>query len=143
MSEENAALVHHWFEEVWNNRRIYLIEELLAEDSITHGLTDVQGNIPAGREGFRSLFYAFIGAFPNLKITVEDIISEDERVVARCTVRGTHRGDGLGVPPTDISVEFTGLCLMKIKDGKIAEAWNQFDFMDMYQQLGALSLTLG
>jgi steroid delta-isomerase-like uncharacterized protein len=143
MSEENVALIQHWFEEVWNNRRVYLIEELLAEDSIAHGLTDIAGNIPRGHEGFKQLFYALTSAFPNLKIIVEDIISENDNVVARCTVKGTHRGDGLGVAPTDKLVEFTGLCMMRVKEGRIAEAWNQFDFMDMYQQIGALSLTLG
>jgi len=143
MSEENVALIHHWFEEVWNNRREYLVGELLTEDSIAHGLTDVHGNTPRGPEGFKQLFYAFVNAFPNLRITVEDIICQDNRVVVRCTVKGTHRGYGLGVAPTDKLVEFTGLCLMRIENGRIAEVWNQFDFMDMYQQLGALSLTLG
>jgi steroid delta-isomerase-like uncharacterized protein len=143
MSEENVAIVHRWFDEVWNNRREYLIDELLSEDSIAHGLMDVSGQALRGHEGFKNLFYAFSTAFPNLRIIVEDTISDRDLVVARCTVKGTHRGDGLGVAPTDQQVEFAGLCMMRLRDGKITEVWNQFDFMNMYQQLGVLSLTLG
>ncbi len=143
MSEENIAIVRRWFDQIWNERREDLIGELLSEETIAHGLTDVSGKTLRGHDGFKNLFYAFNTAFPDLRISVEDVVSERDMVVARCTVRGLHRGEGLGVPPTNKSVEFTGLCMMKINDGKITEVWNQFDFMNMYQQLGVLSLTLG
>lgn len=143
MSEQNVAIVHRWFSEVWNNRREDLIPELLSVDSIAHGLKDIYGNTPTGHEGFRNLFYAFSSAFPDMHLQVEDTVSEGDLIVARCIVTGTHRGEGLGVPPTQNKVEFAGLCMMRITDGKITEVWNQFDFMNMYQQLGVLSLTLG
>jgi steroid delta-isomerase-like uncharacterized protein len=143
MSEQNVEVVHRWFKEVWSNRRVDLIEQLLSHDSIAHGLQDVSGNAPRGHEGFRNLYYAFSSAFPDLELLVEDTVAERDMVVARCTVKGTHRGDGLGVAPTLRSVEFAGLCMMRLKDGKITEVWNQFDFMNMYHQLGVLSLTLG
>jgi predicted ester cyclase len=143
MSEQNVAVVRRWFNEVWNSRREDLIPELLSSESIAHGLQDVNGNIPKGHEGFKSLFYAFSTAFPDLKLIVEDVVSERDMVVARCIVQGTHRGEGLGVDPTLRPVRFAGLCMMRVEEGKITEIWNQFDFMNMYQQLGVLSLTLG
>jgi steroid delta-isomerase-like uncharacterized protein len=143
MTEQNVAIVHRWFDEVWNNRREDLIEELLSEDSIAHGLLDVSGKAPRGHEGFKNLLYAFSNAFPDLRIIVDDVICENDFVVARCTVTGTHRGIGIGVDATGKQVNFTGLCMMKLSNGKIVEVWNQFDFINMYQQLGVLSLTLG
>ena len=61
-------------------------------------------------------------------------------MAARCTVRGRHRGDSLGIRATDSPVEFAGITIVRIRDGKIVEAWNNFDFMSMFQQLGALRL---
>lgn len=143
MSEQNVAIVQRWFGEVWNNRREDVIPELLSENSIAHGLQDVYGNTPSGHEGFKSLFFAFSNAFPDLHLQVEDTVNEGELIVARCTVTGTHLGEGLGVPPSRVRVEFAGLCMMRIREGKITEVWNQFDFMNMYHQIGVLSLTLG
>ena len=134
--------LHRWFEEVWNNRREDAIDEMAAEDVVAHGLTDEKGETVSGREGFKTLHRAFLSAYPDLKITVEDAITEGDKIAARCTVRATHAGEGLGVAPTNQPIEFTGLVIVKIKDGKIVEAWNEFDFMKMYSQVGALTLNL-
>lgn len=104
---------------------------------------DADGKGRRGPEGFRMLFGAFTTAYPDMNVMIEETVSQDDKVVVRCTVRGTHTGQGIGVPPTGNRIEFTGLCIMRIRDGKIVEAWNQYDFMSMYQQLGVLSLTLG
>ena len=95
-----------------------------------------------GPAGFKTLHRAFLAAYPDLKIEVEDTVSEGDKIAARCKVTATHLGDGLGVSPTNQPVEFTGLTIIKLKDGKIIEAWNEFDFMKMYGQLGALTLNL-
>jgi len=143
MTDLYETVAHRWFEEVWNQKREDVINELMHEDCIAHGLTDERGNSLRGPEGFKSLFRAFTQAYPDIHVTVEETVSEGDRVVARCTVTGTHTGGGIGVAPTQMPVQFTGLVLIKVKDGKFIEGWNQFDFMNMYQQLGVLSLTLG
>ena len=56
-------------------------------------------------------------------------------------MRATHTGEGIGITPTDKPVEFTGMTMVRVKDGKIVEAWNNFDFMAMFQQLGALQVS--
>jgi predicted ester cyclase len=71
-------------------------------------------------------------------VTVEDTIAEGDKVAARCTVRATHAGDGLGFAATQRAMEITGIAIVRVKDGKIIEAWNNFDFMGMFQQLGTL-----
>lgn len=139
---EYESLIHRWFEEVWNNRSEDAIDEMFAEDGVANGLNDADGNPLRGPENFKTLHRAFLSAYHDLTITVEDTVSEGDKIAARCTVRATHTGDGLGVAPTDQPVEFTGMTIVKIKDGKIVEAWNEFDFMKMYSQVGALTLNL-
>ena len=139
---EYETFIHRWFEEVWNQRSEDAIDEMFAENGVANGLNDAEGNALRGPESFKTLHRAFLSAYPDLKITVEDTISEGDKIAARCTIRATHTGEGLGVLPTDQPVAFTGLTFVKIKDGKIVEAWNEFDFMKMYSQVGALTLNL-
>jgi steroid delta-isomerase-like uncharacterized protein len=136
MSEKNKALMRRWFEEVWNQGRTDVIDELLADDVVIHGLADAAGNPVRGAEAFREFHRQFRGAFPNMNVTVEDVIAEGDRAVARCDVRGHHSGDHLGFKATNAPVEFSGIAIARIENGKIAEAWNQFDFMEMNKQLG-------
>jgi predicted ester cyclase len=73
-----------------------------------------------------------------MEVIVEDQIAEGDLVATRCTVRGKHTGDGLGIAATHAAVDFTGMTITRIADGKILEAWNNFDFMKMYRQIGTL-----
>ncbi|HKP85954.1 MAG TPA: ester cyclase [Blastocatellia bacterium] len=134
---ENKTLAHRWFEEVWNKRRADAIDEMFADEGIAHGLTDASGNELRGPENFKAFFNSFSGAFSDLQVTVEETVAEGDKLAARCTVKGTHTGDGIGLAATNQPVAFTGMCMLRIKDGKIVEAWNNFDFMTMFQQLGA------
>lgn len=136
------TLLHRWFEEVWNKGREEAIDEMLAEDIIAHGLLDEEGNTIVGIAKFKPFFRKFREAFPDIHVTVEDTVSEGNKITGLCRVRATHSGQGIGVRPTNKQIDFTGIAIIKIEDGKIIEAWNQFDFMSMYQQLGALNLIL-
>jgi len=142
MADEYENLAYRWFEEVWNKQREDAIDEMFHEDGLAHGLSGEDGGPLRGPEGFKALHRAFLETFPDLKVTVEETVCEGENIAARCTVTGTHLGEGLGVSPTETGIEFTGLAIIKVRDGKIIEAWNNFDFMSMYQQLGVLNLNL-
>jgi steroid delta-isomerase-like uncharacterized protein len=139
-TSDNVSVIRRWFEEVWNRGREEAIDELFDEEGVAHGLADETGAPLRGPKGFKPFFHRFREAFPEVEIVVEDTVSEGDRVAARCTVRGRHRGDTLGFKATDSPVEFDGICIVRIRDGKIVEAWNNFDFMSMFQQLGALRL---
>jgi steroid delta-isomerase-like uncharacterized protein len=91
-----------------------------------------------GVEAFKSFYANFRSAFPDIQIIVEDTVTEGDKVVARCRVKATHTGDGLGFPPTSRPVDFTGMCIVRVENGKIAESWNNFDFLTLFQQLGAI-----
>ena len=135
---ENKALIRRWFEEVWNKGRADAIPEMMAKDGIAHGLSEDAANPLRGPSGFLPFHAQFREAFPNIEVVVEDQIAEGDMVATRCSVRGKHTGDSLGFAATQAPVEFTGVTITRIKDGKIVEAWNNFDFMKMYRQLGAI-----
>jgi steroid delta-isomerase-like uncharacterized protein len=136
MTDRNDTIQHRWFEEVWNKGRADAIDQMLAPEIVGHGLVDSNGNEVRGVEAFKSFYESFREAFPDIKVTVEDTVAEGDKIVARCTVRATHTGEGLGVNPTNRPVEFTGMCMLRVKDGRIVESWNSFDFLTMMQQIG-------
>lgn len=136
MSEENKKLMRRWFEEVWNKGRADAIEEMFDENGIAHGLSDDPLNPIRGPRDFKPFHTLFREAFPNIVIVVEDMIAEGDKVAARCSVHGKHEGDFMGRAATQSPVQFTGIVIARIDNGKIAEAWNNFDFMKMYNQIG-------
>jgi steroid delta-isomerase-like uncharacterized protein len=138
MTTDNKELIRRWFDEVWNKGRAEAIQELFAPDGVAHGLTGAGGEPLRGPENFKPFFRTFKDAFPDIEVVVEDTIAEGDLVAARCTVRGRHHGDTLGFAATKRPVEFTGICITRWRDGQIVEAWNNFDFMAMFQQLGVV-----
>ena len=136
--EDPKALVRRWFEEVWNKGREEAIDEMFAEDGLAHGLADETGAALRGASGFKPFFRNFRSAFPDMEVLVEDAIAEGDKVAARCRVRATHTGDSLGFAATQRPMEITGMTFARVRDGKIVEAWNNFDFLSMFQQLGTL-----
>jgi predicted ester cyclase len=81
---------------------------------------------------------SFVEAFPDLRLTVEDLMAEGDRVAARVTFRGTHKGPFQGIPPTNRQVTFTSIEMNRMVDGKVAEHWVEIDLLGLLQQLGAV-----
>ncbi len=135
---KNKALLQRWFDEVWNKGREEAIGEMFADDGVAHGLSEDVNHPMRGPQQFKPFHQAFRGAFPDIHVDIEDMIAEGDKVVARCTVRGKHAGDHLGIAASQSSVDFTGIAIVRIRDGKIVEAWNNFDFMRMNRQVGLL-----
>lgn len=142
MAEEYETFMHRWFEEVWNKGREEAIDELFAEDGIGHGLPTENGEPIRGSKDFKPFYRKFREAFPNIKVVVGETVSDGERIASVCYVSGVHEGEGIGVSPTNQPIDFTGMVMIKVRDGKIVESWNCFDFMTMYSQVGALTLNL-
>ena len=136
MSEENKALFRRMFEEVINQGNISLIDELVAPDFVEH--EELPPGIPPGREAVKQMFTMFRGAFPDLNATIDDVIAEGDKVVARSTWSGTHKGEFMGIPPTGKSVSFGVIDIVRIAGGKFVEHWGQMDNMSMMQQLGVI-----
>lgn len=140
MNNAPTTVLHRWFDEVWNQGREDAIDTLMAPDAIVHGLAEGSDAEIRGPAGFKPFFRKFRTAFPDLQIAIEDAIAVGDRVAVRCTVTATHTGPGVLPAPTGKPTQFSGMCIVRVKDGKIAEGWNNFDFLSLYHQLG-LQLT--
>lgn len=138
----HAEFTKRWFDEVWNAQNADAIDEMFAEDGIGHGIYNADGSPIVGPKDYKSFHKNFITAFPDLKVTIEDVITEGDKIAVRCRVNATHCGEGIGVTPCNTPVEFTFMSIVRLENGKIAEAWNNIDFMEMYKQVGALRLDL-
>src|SRR5215467_11327377 len=93
---KGTELIRRWFGEVWNEGKEELIDELMAPDCVAHGLGHGARDL-VGTEGFKEFYTRFRGAFPDTVITVEDALSEGDRVAARWVATGTHQGEHLGL----------------------------------------------
>jgi steroid delta-isomerase-like uncharacterized protein len=125
-----------WFEEVWNKGREDAIDEMMSPYTESHGLAHPDGKEVDGMTAFRSFHKAFRSAFPDVHISVEDTVADGDKTAARCLVTGTHTGEAFaGKLPTGKSVKFYGMTMFRVKEGKIVESWNNFDFSAMYKQL--------
>ncbi len=136
MSVGNKVLVYRWYEEVWNKKRERAIDEMLSPDVILYGLTDSPTEPLRGPNAFRKYWSAMISIFPDVQVAVESTIAEDDRVAARFSLRATHSGTGLGHAPTHKSIHITGMRFCTFCDGFVVEAWNSFDLLAVYRQLG-------
>ena len=130
------AAVRQWFKEVWNEKNEQAIDRLMAPESVVHGLGGTADSPLRGPDAFKQVFHTFHNALDNIQVTVEKTLVDGEFCTALCRVRGQHRGEGFGGPPTDRDVDFTGVVIARVRDGKLVEGWNSFDFLSMYQQLG-------
>jgi len=125
MPNKNSTLTYRWFQEVWNSGRRNAIDELLDANGIVHG---IEGITTPGPEGFKVFYDSFRQQFPKVHVEVEDTVSQEDYETSRCTVTATDANNQ--------TVAFTGMTFLRIKGNKIVEAWNNFDFLSMYQQLG-------
>ena len=111
---------------------------MMATDAVAHGL-NAEGQAVHGPKEFETFQRAFLNAFPDLKVTVDDVIAEADKVALRWRVTGTLQGEGLGIQPTGRSMTITGMSIVRIRNNQIVEGWNNFDMLGMHQQLGTLS----
>ncbi len=131
---ENKELLAQYITEVWDEANLDAIRKFLSPAFKRHlspllPPVDLDGQIER-LAGFRS-------AFPDIAVTVEEVIAEGDRVVFRSTMRGTHSGEFAGIPPTGIQVTVGLLDAIRIEDGRFAEQWGGPDLYDMLRQLGA------
>lgn len=130
--EENKALVHRLIDEVSNDGKFEVLEELLSADYMEHAGPP---GLPPGREAFKQLVLVFRNAFPDWRFTIEAAVAEGDRVAIRGTGRGTHQGSFLHFPATGKQVEMQAMHIFRIDGGKIVARWGQPDIMGLMQQI--------
>jgi steroid delta-isomerase-like uncharacterized protein len=133
--EKNVALMKHLYNEVFNKGNIALIDELISPDFREH---EEFAGFPPDREGVKQFFIMFRNAFPDLTVTIEEIAAIGDKVWTYITLRGTHKGEFMGIPASDKKIEVKAFDLVRIVNGKATDHWGLTDAMTMMQQLGAL-----
>lgn len=131
--ESNKALVRRFLEEVPGKGNMAAVDELALPGLMLHVPLPEQ---TPGAEGMKDIAFVCRNAFPDLKITIEDMIAEGDRVVCRFTTRGTNSGQFMGMPPTGRKIALSGIEIFRIENEKIAEIWGQADLLGLMQQLG-------
>ena len=135
-TEANKALVRHFWEDHLNTGNATLCEKDFAPDAVNHDPNSPP--VPPGPEGITQLITLYRTAFPDLTVSVEDMIAEGDEVAYRLTFRGTHKGGLMGKPATGRQVTYTGTGIDRVVNGTIAEMWLNFDALGMLQQIGAV-----
>ncbi len=130
MSEANKQLLKRWFEQVWNQKRESAIDEMLSEHGKSYGFPETD-SVLVGPDAFKAIHRTFRGAFPDVRVEIEDIIAEGDRVAIRWHASMTHLGDHLGFAASGKKAAMPGSSFAIVEDGKIVEGWNYMDFQAM------------
>jgi steroid delta-isomerase-like uncharacterized protein len=140
-TEQNKTIVRRYFEEVINEGRFEVADELFAPTFGGRGSMSGAHELHSlsGPENAKRTARAFRSAFPDIHFTVDELIAEGDRVVVHVTFRGTHQGDYMGIPATGKAVQVTGVELARLANGQISEAgWHYMDELGLLKQLGVL-----
>ena len=138
-AETNKAISRRFFDEVWNKGNLTTLDEILAKDHFNSGPGNLPG-LPAGPEGGKQVITLYRNAFPDVHFTIDEQLTEGEKVVTRWTAHGTHQGELQGLPATGKTSTVSGIAIDRFVDGKIAETWGLFDYFSMMQQLGVIPM---
>ena len=134
--EQNKAIIRRVWDEMTNQRKLDLVDELFADDYVVH--VNVPGmEVIRGRDAFKQALPALYTAFPDLHETIEDMVAEGDKVVARLATSGGHSGEWRGIPPTGKQWTNTGVYFLRLSGGKIVELSSLFDELNHVTQLGA------
>jgi len=134
MSEENKIIVLRFYQEVMNQGKVELLDEIMAADFRDHGET-LFGS-PQGREVLKAGILGARSLLSDLTVQIHDILGDGELVGVRGIMRCTQQGPFLGVDPSGNELSWTGLAIFRVVDGRLTERWFNSDSLSIVQQLG-------
>ncbi len=135
ISQHNKNVVRQFYAEVWDRGNVEFAREVFADDYVRHDLRPT--NAGTGWKGQATIARDFRRAFPDLSMTVDLVLAEDDLVAARWTAEGTFSGPWGDVQPTGRRATFSGVNIFRLHDGKVVEIWNHRDDLGLMQQVGA------
>jgi len=134
--ERNKAIMRRMIEEIWNQGRLEVADELFSADHFSPSAPD----LPKGPESVKMLAGMFRQAMPDYHMTIDMIVADENQVAARFTQSGTHSGAPLmGMQPSGKKATWTEIGVLRIQDGKIVKSWYEVDMLSMINQLTAKS----
>ncbi len=133
--EQNNAICRKMYSGAWNDGKLELLDQYIAPNGLDHSPLSTE----TGTAGFKKIITTFRNAMPGLKMTIEDEIYNKDRVVHRWKVQGKHTGAPLfGVPASGKEITLTGVSILRMENGKIAERWTNLDQFGLLSQLGVI-----
>ena len=136
MLADNKAIVRRLYEEVWNKRRLELVNEIVSPSHALHIHNAADSSI--GPEAYKGQVTLFLKGFPDLSFSIEDVVAEQEKVVVSWNISGTHEGEFMGIPATHKKVSVDGITIHHIVNGKIMDSYVSWDALGMMQQFGVV-----
>jgi steroid delta-isomerase-like uncharacterized protein len=137
--EVNKTLSRRLVAEAWNQGKIEVVDEIVADDFVLHEPTAPERR---NRDDYKQWIAESRMAFPDLQITVDDELVDGQQIVTRWTVRGTHQGNLVqptgAIPPTGRQIKFTGITIARYANGKLVEGWQEGDTLGLMTQLGII-----
>jgi len=135
MSEQYKTAARNLIEKGFNQKDMSAFEAYFSTNLKDHALPP---GIPEGFEGRKMFYSAMLAAFPDVQARVEDVFAEGDKLVTRWSVRGTHQGDMMGIPPTGKQISVGGIAIDRFENEQSVEHWEVFDQMGLMQQLGVI-----
>ncbi len=132
--QENEAIVRRTWEELFNQGKLAVADELISPDFKNHAAP----GSPPGPASFKGLVTFYRSAFPDAQFTIEDLLADDDKVVMRNTFSGTHRGPFMGVAPTGRRVSQEQIHIVRVASGQVVEHWAVRDDLNLLRQLGVI-----
>jgi steroid delta-isomerase-like uncharacterized protein len=135
--DDPKQLVNRFVDELWNERRLDVADAIIAKDCVTHQLRSgaPAGAVPRGPEAIKEHVAGWIASFPDLRFTIEQMVSEGNRVVMQLRMEGTHRGAWLGIPASGKKIQIRMFTVHRVEGGKIVEDWVLVESLGLFEQL--------
>ena len=134
-TEQNKSIVRRWIEEGWNKGNLAVIDQVYGTDYIQH---EPAPERVTNSEALKQYVGAYLTAFPDLHLTIDDLVAEGDRVVWRFTSTGTHNGPLMGMPATGKTSSITGIVIFRLENSRIVEGWVNIDLLGLLQQIGVI-----
>jgi steroid delta-isomerase-like uncharacterized protein len=134
MPVDTKVIVRRLYEDVWNKRKLEVVSDLFSPSHALHD-SNFSGS-SVGPEAYKIQAAMFLSAFPDLRFTVEDTVAEKDKLVASWTISGTHKGEFMGIRPTNKRMSVEGITIHYIANGKIIDSNISWDALGLMRQLG-------
>ena len=136
-AEQNKSIVRRWIEEGWNKHNPAVIDEVYVPSFVQH---EPEPQTVISSEALKQYVGAYLTAFPDLQLSIEDLIAEGDKVVWRFNSTGHQNGPFLGMPPSGRTGNITGIVIFRLENSRIAEAWLNIDVLGLLQQTGVIPM---
>jgi steroid delta-isomerase-like uncharacterized protein len=137
MPSDSKSIIRLLYDEVWNKRRLELMDELVSPSHALHGPNFYGSSM--GPEAYKRQVALFVRGFPDLRFTIEETIAENEKLVTYWAMSGTHQGEFMGIPATNKKASVDGITIHHISNGKIMDSYVSWDVWGMMEQLGVVA----